>query len=61
TYTAPRIGTFATIGLLIAGQLAMGVVIDALGLFGLERIPVGWERVVGLALLAGGAVLVLQR
>jgi bacterial/archaeal transporter family-2 protein len=61
TYTAPRIGTFATIGLLIAGQLAMGVVIDALGLFGLERIPVGWERVVGLALLAGGSVLVLQR
>ncbi|MEX0817650.1 MAG: DMT family transporter, partial [Gaiellales bacterium] len=61
TFTAPRIGTFATIGLLIAGQLAMGVVIDALGLFGLEQIPVGWERVVGLVLLAGGAVLVLQR
>jgi len=61
TFTAPRIGTFATIGLLIAGQLAMGVVIDALGLFGLEQIPVGWERIVGLVLLAGGAVLVLQR
>ncbi|MEX2102881.1 MAG: DMT family transporter [Gaiellaceae bacterium] len=61
TFTAPRIGTFATIGLLIAGQLAMGVVIDALGLFGLEQIPVGWERVLGLVLLAGGAVLVLQR
>jgi transporter family-2 protein len=61
TFTAPRIGTFATIGLLIAGQLAMGVVIDALGLFGLEQIPVGWERIVGLALLAGGAILVLQR
>ena len=61
TYTAPRIGTFATIGLLIAGQLAMGVVIDALGLFGLERIPVSPERVVGLVLLAGGALLVLRR
>jgi transporter family-2 protein len=61
TFTAPRIGTFATIGLLIAGQLAMGVVLDAFGLFGLERIPVGWERVVGLVLLAGGAALVLQR
>ena len=40
TFTAPRIGTFATIGLLIAGQLAMGVLIDAFGLFGLEKIPV---------------------
>jgi transporter family-2 protein len=61
TFTAPRIGTFATIGLLIAGQLFMGVVIDAFGLFGLERIPVTGARVVGLALLAVGALLVLQR
>ena len=61
TFTAPRIGTFATIGLLIAGQLAMGVLIDALGLFGTERIPVTPARIVGLALLAAGAVLVLKR
>jgi bacterial/archaeal transporter family-2 protein len=61
TFSPPRIGTFATIGLLVASQLAMGALIDALGLFGLERIPLSWERVVGLALLAGGAVLVLKR
>jgi transporter family-2 protein len=61
TFSPPRIGTFATIGLLVAAQLAMGAVTDALGLFGLERIPLSWERVVGLALLAGGAVLVLKR
>ena len=61
TYTAPRIGTFATIGLLIAGQLAMGVLIDAFGLFGLERIPFTWERGAGLVLLALGALLVLNR
>ena len=61
TYSPPRIGTFGTIALLIAGQLFMGVVLDALGLFGLERIPLNWERVVGLAFLAGGALLVLRR
>jgi bacterial/archaeal transporter family-2 protein len=61
TFTAPRIGTFATIGLLIAGQLAMGVLIDAFGLFGLEKIPLNAARLVGLVLLAGGAVLVLKR
>jgi transporter family-2 protein len=61
TFTAPRIGTFATIGLLIAGQLAMGAAIDALGLFGLERIPLGPARVAGLVLLAVGALLVLKR
>lgn len=61
TFTAPRIGTFATIGLLIAGQLAMGVLIDYYGLFGLERIPLSAARIVGLLLLAGGALLVLKR
>jgi bacterial/archaeal transporter family-2 protein len=61
TFTAPRIGTFATIGLLIAGQLAMGVLIDYFGLFGLDRIPLNWARVSGLVLLAGGALLVLRR
>ena len=55
TFTAPRIGTFATIGLLIAGQLAMGVLIDAFGLFGLEKIPVDAGAHRGLALLAAGA------
>jgi transporter family-2 protein len=61
TFAAPRIGTFATIGLLIAGQLAMGVLIDAIGLFGLERIPLNAARLTGLLLLAGGALLVLKR
>jgi transporter family-2 protein len=61
TFAAPRLGTFATIGLLIAGQLAMGVLIDAFGLFGLERIPFSLARGVGLALLAAGALLVLER
>jgi transporter family-2 protein len=61
TVAAPRIGTTATIGLLIAGQLAMGVVIDRYGLFGLERIPVSWPRVLGIVLLAAGAALSLHR
>ncbi len=61
TFAAPRIGTFATIGLLIAGQLAMGVLIDAFGLFGLERIPLTWARAAGVVLLAVGAVLTLKR
>ena len=39
----------------------MGVLIDAFGLFGLEKIPVTPARVVGLALLAVGAALVLKR
>lgn len=61
TFATPKIGATATIGLLIAGQLAMGTVIDRYGLFGLERIPVGWPRLLGIGLLALGAALSLKR
>lgn len=61
TFATPKLGATATIGLLIAGQLAMGTVIDRYGLFGLERIDVGWPRLLGIALLAIGAALSLKR
>ncbi len=61
TLATPRIGAAATIGLIIGGQLIMGAAIDRFGLFGLEQIPIGWPRLLGLALLAAGAVLSLRR
>ncbi len=61
TLAGPRIGTFATVGLLMAGQLAMGVVIDALGLLGTQRVPLTWTRAAGLVLLAVGAALAVRR
>ena len=61
TVVTPRLGTAATIGLLIAGQLAMGVVIDSYGLFGVDKVAVSWPRVLGVLLLAVGAVLALRR
>lgn len=61
TVTSPRIGTTATIALLVAGQLAMGAVIDRYGLFGFEQIAFSWPRVLGIALLAAGAALTLKR
>jgi uncharacterized membrane protein YdcZ (DUF606 family) len=44
----------------IAGQLVMAAVIDRSGLFGSERIGLGWPRLTGLALLALGAALSLR-
>ena len=58
---SPGGGSAATIAIFIAGQLAMGAVIDRFGLFGLERIPLGWQRLLGLALLGVGAALTLRR
>ena len=61
SFSPPRIGVFATVALLLVGQLAMGLVIDALGLLGQERTGVALSRIAGLVLLAVGALLVLRR
>jgi transporter family-2 protein len=61
TVVSPRIGTAATIRLVVAGQLAAGAVIDRYGVFGFERIALSWPRALGIALLAAGAVLTLRR
>jgi transporter family-2 protein len=61
TVVTPRIGAAATIGLLIAGQLAMGVAIDTYGLFGVEKVALSWPRILGVLLLAAGALLALKR
>lgn len=61
TYAGSRIGVAATVGILIAGQLAMGAAIDRWGLFGSEQIPFHWYRLLGIVLLAAGAALSLRR
>jgi transporter family-2 protein len=61
TYSGPRIGVTATVGILIAGQLAMGAAIDRWGLFGSDRIALHWPRVIGIVLLAAGAALSLKK
>ena len=60
-YAPPRIGTFATVALLIAGQLAAGAAIDAFGVLGSPRIPITVTRALGLVLVAAGAALTLKR
>jgi transporter family-2 protein len=57
----PRLGAAGVIAAMIAGQLAGGMLIDRLGLFGLS--PVGFTpfRVVGLVLLIGGGLLIVHR
>ncbi|MDQ3822444.1 MAG: DMT family transporter [Actinomycetota bacterium] len=61
TVAPPRIGTTATIGVIIAGNLAMAAAIDRYGLLGQEQIGLGWPRLLGIGLLAAGAALSLHR
>jgi transporter family-2 protein len=61
TYAGSRIGVAATVGILIAGQLLMGAAIDRWGLFGSEKLPLHWHRLLGIALLGVGAALSLKK
>jgi transporter family-2 protein len=61
TVSTPRIGVTATIGILIALNLAVAGIIDHYGLFGFDRTPLTTPRVVGIVLLAAGAALALSK
>jgi bacterial/archaeal transporter family-2 protein len=45
----------------IAGQLAMSVVIDRFGLLGIAKTPITLHRVLGIVLLVAGVALVVRK
>lgn len=57
----PVVGVAAATTAIILGQVFTASLIDHLGLFGLQRIPFCWYRVLGMLLMAGGAWLMLFR
>lgn len=57
-YVTPRLGVAHTLMLLMFGKLLTGACIDVFGMFSLEPRELGIARVLGLALVAGGIVLV---
>jgi transporter family-2 protein len=44
----------------IAGQLTASVVLDRLGVLGLEQRAITWEKLLGIALLAAGTILIVR-
>jgi transporter family-2 protein len=55
------LGASGLTAVVITGQLAISVVIDRFGLFGIARQHIDVSRVVGLVLLVAGVVLVVRR
>jgi transporter family-2 protein len=54
------IGAGGVAALTVAGQLIASVAIDRLGLFGLDQVALTPERLLGVALLLVGTVLVIR-
>lgn len=58
SYLAPKLGVGLFIGSIIAGQLLGGLIIDHVGAFGTEARPVDAMRLLGVAALLLGVVLI---
>jgi len=58
TYAAPLLGFAIALTIIMLGQLAMGIVIDAFGLFALDPVPISPLRVIGCIIVAIGIFLI---
>lgn len=54
----PQLGAATFIALLVAGQMLASVVVDHFGLMGLMQRSIDLPRLIGVALLIGGVVLI---
>lgn len=60
TYAIPRLGTAATMALVVAVQLGISTVLDHYGVLGVPQHDLDTTRVAGVVLLLAGAWLVLR-
>ena len=58
--TVGTIGAGGVAAATITGQLTTGIVIDRLGVLGLEQTPITLGRVIGVGLLLAGTVLIVR-
>ncbi len=58
--TVSSIGAGGVAAATITGQLTTSIVLDRLGVLGLEQTPITLERVVGVALLLAGTFLIVR-
>ena len=54
----PRLGVATTMGIVVAGQVLVSLILDHFGLLGLDKHPVNIGRLIGACLLALGVILV---
>ena len=55
---APKLGTALTFVLVVAGQMAVSLILDHYGLLGLPVRQINWQRLLGVAFLVAGVLLI---
>ena len=56
-FVFPKIGAVYAIALMVGGQCVAALMVDHFGLMGMPRDPLTIKRVIGVALVAAGAVV----
>ncbi|MFO1073648.1 MAG: DMT family transporter [Geminicoccaceae bacterium] len=54
----PQLGAATFIALLVTGQMLASTSFDHFGWLGLTQRPLDWPRLIGVAMLIGGVVLI---
>ena len=57
-WATPKLGAGATLVIIVATQVGLGVALDNFGALGLEPHPAGWLRLLGLGVVVAGAAMV---
>ncbi len=60
-FSVQRIGSANVFALVIAGQLLMALLYDHYGLFGFRQANINWVKLLGVAMLIGGAYLINKK
>lgn len=55
---APKLGTALTFVLVVAGQMTVSLVLDHYGMLGLPVKQINWQRLLGVAFLVAGVLLI---
>lgn len=58
--SVPNLGAAATIFAAIIGQIVISVIIDHFGFFGMEQIPIDWNRALGVTLMVLGLFFIFS-
>jgi transporter family-2 protein len=59
-HLGPKIGATLLLALILAGQMAMSLLVDHFGLLGFPQHPVNLARLAGVVLLVAGALLIVN-
>ena len=57
-YATPKLGAGTTMVLTVTAQVVTGIVLDQMGVLGLEKHEISWLRVIGCVVAIVGALLV---